>query len=431
MGKNQAATSINVTGERMLAHRHVTVPSLHDPPAQSCPPAVIRDSTNRALPARTQPNRPARRFGYALDGHLPSWQDVATVEPWRDLLVGNGFSSHLWPAFSYRSLYAQASRAGILRSSDRELFAASFTENFERVLGSLAISIHALDTLGEPAADRLRIRYLRIQGALGAAVRAVHVPLGALPAGTRRAVRSTLRGYRWVFSTSYDLVIYWCAAFGDSFDGFTDLFFCNDRLEFDSAKTLVPPGATCLVYLHGALHLLVDGNGVARKRRSHGASLLEQFGEPDESDSLIRPLLVAEGTAREKSRLISDNAYLSFGLNQLRRGRSGLVVFGLSLRDEDAHLVSALNFRVKRPIAVGMRPQTRSENRRRQARIRALLDSDRVLFFDASTHPLGEPCLARSHPGQTQLIAACSDGHTPDASGGRAAGQPRDRTGWR
>ncbi|MGH2833122.1 MAG: DUF4917 family protein [Solirubrobacteraceae bacterium] len=357
-----------------------------------------------------------------------SWEDVAGEECWRDLLVGNGLSSHIWPAFAYRSLYARACRAGMLRSSDRELFAASFTENFEQVLGSLAISIRALDTLGEPAAGRLRSRYLRIQRALGAAVRGVHVPLVALPTSTRRAVRSTLRDYRWVFTTNYDLVLYWCAAFGDSFDGFADLFFCNDRLEFDPVKTLVPSDTTRLVYLHGALHLLVDGDGVARKRRSHAASLLEQFGEPDKTDSLLRPLLVAEGSAREKSRIINDNAYLSFGLNQLRRSRCGLVIFGLRLRDEDAHLIDALNFRGKRPIAVAMRPQTRNENRRRQARIRALLDSDRVLFFDASTHPLGDPALTPTHPGQRQLIDACSDGHRPGVPIG--AERPRHRTGW-
>ncbi len=310
---------------------------------------------------------------------------------WRDLLLGNGFSSHVWPGFAYRSLHARACRAGALGSSDRRLFEAAATKNFESVLGALAVSIRTLDTLGEPAADRLRARYVSIQRALGASVRGVHVPLRSLPASTRRAVRLALRDYRWVFTTSYDLVLYWCAGYGESFDGFADFFFCGDRLEFNPAKTVVERDATRLVYLHGALHLLVDGSGVARKRRSCDATLLEQFGEPD-AGVLTRPLLVAEGSAQEKSRIIQENAYLSFGLNQLRRSEDGLVLFGLGLRDEDAHLVSALNARCG-PVAVGMRPRTVSENRRSQARIRQLLDTDEVFFFDSTTHPLGDPAL--------------------------------------
>lgn len=182
------------------------------------------------------------RFGHTVDGCLALWQELENEEEWCDLLLGNGLSSHIWPGFAYSSLYAQACLTGLLRNSERELFDAGATENFESVLGALAISIRTLDTLREPAAERLRSRYLRIQRALGAAVRQVHVPLSVLPSSTRRAVRSTLRQYRWVFTTSYDLMLYWCAGYGESFDGFADFFFCNDRLEFDPRKPL--SGAT-------------------------------------------------------------------------------------------------------------------------------------------------------------------------------------------
>ena len=287
----------------------------------------------------------------------------------------------------------------MLQGSDRRLFDAGATENFESVLGALAVAIRTLDALADPAVERLRTRYLRIQETLGAAVRDVHVPLSALPSSTRGAVRASLRDYRWVFTTSYDLVLYWCAGYGDSFDGFADFFFCNDRLEFNPAKTLLERDATRLVYLHGALHLLVDDSGVARKRRSCGATLLEQFGEPARTGPLTRPLLVAEGSAHEKARAIRANDYLSFGLEQLRRRQGGLVIFGLSLRDEDAHLVSALNCQPQCPIAVGMRPRTKDDNRRRQARVRHLLDADELYFFDTSTHPLGDPALTATATG--------------------------------
>jgi hypothetical protein len=145
--------------------------------------------------------------GRACDGRLALWQDLASQRAWCDLLVGNGFSSHIWPGFAYRSLYERACRARMLTGSDQELFQANATENFESILAALAISIRRLETLGDPAADRLRSRYLRIQESLGAAVRGVHLPLGALPASTREAVRSTLRDYRWVIASSNSLAV--------------------------------------------------------------------------------------------------------------------------------------------------------------------------------------------------------------------------------
>jgi Domain of unknown function (DUF4917) len=332
--------------------------------------------------------------GHVIDGQLASWPEVAALEDWRDLLLGNGLSSHIWPGFAYDSLYEHACKANVLNRSDRKLFETNPTINFESVLAGLATTIQTLETLKESAAGRLRTRYLRVQQALGAAVRDVHIALSDLPVETREIVRDTLRDYRWVFTTSYDLVLYWCAGYGDSFEGFVDYFFCNGRLEFHPENTKIKGELTQLAYLHGALHLLVDEKGVTRKRRSSAASLLAQFGSPDHDDPLARPLLIAEGKASEKVRIIKDNEYLSFALDRLSRGQRGLVVFGLSLRDEDGHLVSALNARPKRPVAVGLRPRTKTENRRRQAHVRKILDADELYFFDATTHPLGEatPC---------------------------------------
>lgn len=330
-------------------------------------------------------------MGHVIDdGQLASWEEVVDAHDWADLLLGNGLSSHIWPNFRYGSLFERACASRVLTATDRRLFdKTGGTVNFETALAALAVTMRTLEALEEPGTERLRARYLRIQKALGAAVRDVH-DLSQL---TRETVQETLREHRWVFTTSYDLVLYWCAGYED-FRGFTDYFFCGDRLEFHPENTMVRDGVTRLVYLHGALHLLVNEKGVTRKRRSRDSTLLEQFGTADPDDPLSRPLLVAEGTAGEKARIIQDNEYLSFGLNRLRNTKLGLVIFGLSLRDEDAHLVKALNHRTERPIAVGLRPYSPSRNRRRQANIRKLLDAEQLYFFDATTHPLGAPALA-------------------------------------
>jgi hypothetical protein len=334
-------------------------------------------------------------LGHTPDGTLASWEEVAEEQAWCNLLVGNGLSSHIWPSFKYESLYERACGADLLKPSDRKLFTANATENFESVLTALATTIKTLETLNQPtAAKRLRTRYLRIQKALGAAVREVHIELIDLPDDTRESVRDTLREYRWVFTTSYDLILYWCAGYEETFDGFIDYFYCNGRLEFDPARTAVGAvGDTRLIYLHGALHLIVNEDGITRKQKRTRATLLEQFGASDPNDPLARPLLIAEGSASEKARIILENDYLSFGLKRLRRSKQPLVIFGLSLRNEDAHIVDALNFRAKRPIAIGMRSRSPRETRKRQAKIRELLEADDLYFFDAATHPLGDSAL--------------------------------------
>jgi hypothetical protein len=62
-----------------------------------------------------------------------------------------------------------------LTDQDRALFDSVPTQNFELVLGELSSAIRVLDALGKDTGGLLA-RYRSIQAALGAAVRAVHVP---------------------------------------------------------------------------------------------------------------------------------------------------------------------------------------------------------------------------------------------------------------
>ncbi len=327
---------------------------------------------------------------HAIDGRLASWRQVAREGLWRDLLIGNGLSRHVWPAFSYDSLYE---RAELLNQADRALFQALQTENFEVVLNSLSIAGRTLQALRNPSAAALATRYRSVQRALAAAVRGAHIPLSEFPQPARLAIKATLRQYRWVFTTNYDLVLYWCAGAGESFQGFADYFY-GDWLQFDPARTRLNPRVTRIVYLHGALHLLVDSDGATYKTHRSTSTLLEQFDKRDPHDPDRRPLIVAEGSAEEKAHTIHSNEYLSFALGRLADSRAPLVIYGLSLRDEDAHLIEALNVSRRRPLAVSIRPSTRKAIRARQAELRAALCAEHLLFFDASSHPLGVSDLA-------------------------------------
>lgn len=323
-------------------------------------------------------------MGHAIDGQLAAWEAVADVHPWRNLLAGNGLSRQLWPPFAYTSLYERACESKALTKKDRALFEARGTENFELVLSALATSIETLSAL-ERSTGALEKRYASVQQALGRAVRDVHAPMSEVPEERRAALRAALREYRHVFTTSYDLLLYWAAA--PDFADFADYFWSGGRNAFDPGRTRVAPDVpTRLLYLHGALHLVVDGEGVTAKRRSSGRTLLEQF---DHRPPPLRPLLISEGSSADKLKVIVNNEYLSFALTRLRRQKPPLVVFGHALGPQDAHLVDALNVQPDRPIAVGLLPGPEAEVRARQGELRGALATRDLYFYDATTHPLG------------------------------------------
>jgi len=56
--------------------------------------------------------------------------------------------------------------------------------------------------------------------------------------------------------------------------------------------------------------------------------------------------------------------------------------------------VDALNEHPDRPVAVSMRPGTRRELAPKQIDIFGRLETDDLIFYDATSHPLGSPELS-------------------------------------
>jgi hypothetical protein len=324
-----------------------------------------------------------------LDGSLEAWADLAPCFSAAALLCGNGLSVNVWPRFAYGSLFDYACDDG-LTTEDLALFGG--TENFERVLSDLNTAIRVNEVLGQPA-DRIYERYRSIQRGLGHAVRAVHLIRSQVSDATLRRIRDELLGYEWIFSTSYDLLVYWAMGCGGRFSPFVD-HFRGSRLEFDPGRADVFADQVPVYFLHGALHLVVGGSGITWKLRSSAMqTVLGQFGEPIDGDPHARPLLVTEGTARDKLRAIEGNVYLAHALQRLRSVDLPLVVFGCSLSAQDDHLLDALNEHPRRPVAVAMLPDSPRALAAKKADIYARLEIEELHFFDATKHPLGDPGL--------------------------------------
>lgn len=330
-----------------------------------------------------------------LDGTLEHWSSLRGDFATSALLCGNGLSINVWPRFAYRSLFEHAGE-GSLSADDLKLFAE--TENFERVLSDLGTAIRVDQVLGMDATPVLD-RFQSVQRALGHAIREVHIRRTELPRETLASIRAELTRYAWIFSTSYDLLVYWSMGSGGTFKPFIDLFKGSGKLQFDSADADVFADQIPVYFPHGALHLVVGGAGDTWKLRGEAMnSLLDQFGEPIAGDPGARPLLVTEGTARDKLRAIEGNAYLAHSLGRLRGVDLPFVVFGASLGEQDDHLLDALNEHPTRPIAVSMLKSSISAVRTRQREIYARLQTDQLRFFDAATHPLGAAALRVDDP---------------------------------
>jgi hypothetical protein len=106
--------------------------------------------------------------------------------------------------------------------------------------------------------------YAVTQKALVEAVNSVHIPWASIPETSLAAIKAVLRSYSFVYSTNYDLILYW-AVMHDGPTGFTDYFFGS---RFDLSNTEVWGQQTKVMFLHGGLHLYRELSGQTLKRKA-------------------------------------------------------------------------------------------------------------------------------------------------------------------
>jgi Domain of unknown function (DUF4917) len=335
------------------------------------------------------------------DGRLFTWQEIETAYRWSALLVGNGLSINVWEGFRYGSLYKEALRLGTggLSKEDRALFEALDTQNFERVLADLGTAIRVNDALERDSAPLLA-RYQSVQAALGEAIRSVHIPWVDVPAETLATIQQVLHKYEWVFTLNYDLLLYWAMGHNEDYGRLVDCFW-GSNCRFDPADADIRVRSVPVYFLHGAMHLIVEASGKTRKlKRTAALTLLDQFGQPIHSDPQARPLMVTEGSWRDKLQAIEANDYLAHAFETLQAADRSvpLVVFGCSLGEQDKHLTNALSAHPDRPIAISMMPGSKRDLRSKQGDIYGRVEAKPLLFFDATTYPLGAKNLAPVGP---------------------------------
>lgn len=327
---------------------------------------------------------------------LENWNDIKSRCNWDGLLIGNGASCNIWEHFRYPSLYQVATEniGQPLSRAARNIFNAMKTSNFEIVLASLTTTEVVCQACNENH-QFIAQHYADIQRALIDAVHHVHLAFSNLPPVILGKIRSALMPYRSIYSTNYDLLLYWAIMYENP-PSHKDYFWSlHDSRSFDITNTeIFGESRSRVLFLHGALHLVRNTfNGCTKKRVSDDGALLSQFGRNLASDDL--PLFITEGTAEDKLAAIRRSDYLSFAYEQFANHRSNLVIFGHSLGESDQHLIDAMKSWRNYTIAISMRPNSNDPLQviERKVALRRLLPDAQILFFDAETHPLGEPSL--------------------------------------
>jgi hypothetical protein len=266
----------------------------------------------------------------------------------RHLLLGNGFSISARRSFSYSSLAGEA-RPGFSPAVEA-LFRG--TDDFEQVLALLRERL-ADDQAAPEDRQAWKEQENEVRTAFIDVLQRVH-PEHSLKVDDLEKERCASflehfvgrdRGLKLagrVYTTNYDLLLYWVVA------SFGRRLWCYDshinpdpysRKPYGLWNSNKPPE---LLYLHGALHLYdIAPNGQGMLRYSGKHSLIEQARKRLARGSF--PTIVSEGTTEAKTTRIARSAYLSWASGFLRRGlrnpQAVLFTYGHSLDKRDAHLI--------------------------------------------------------------------------------------------
>lgn len=319
------------------------------------------------------------------------WGEISQLYHGSSLLLGNGMSVAVWQEFRYRSLFENSCIGDVderLDEQSQQLFRRLNTDNFEHVLATLANSRIVAEIEGIDFAT-IDNRYRQIASALASAVRAVHPPSYMIADDQFEAIADSLAEYSSIFSTNYDLLVYWSINKNLDRYRFVDRFF--DGRTFDPNNTrLRYNNQIPVLFLHGALHLYENEEGVTCKHvAGEWNNLLDQITN---MSTRHHPLFITEGDAASKLSAIFQSKYLTFCYNELRASEGSMVLFGHSLGDSDNHLAAAIRESAVQRVAVAVhvsQDENEDDITFKTARIRQKLRGKQVDFFTSVSHPLG------------------------------------------
>lgn len=290
---------------------------------------------------------------------LQSYDDVmaslAKKKRTPHLLLGNGFSmSYDRDIFSYNALY------NFIEKIDdpilKKLFEVTKTQNFEVVMQQLDATCRLLEAFAsdKDLIERIENTSQTLKNSLVNAVQSMHPEhVFKIDESERRKCAEFLSPYLeqggHVFSTNYDLLLYWVEVSSEELDGKCIDGFGKDRLNEDEphedpvySELIWGPNRSeqNIHHLHGTLSIFDEGVYIV-KEIYDGNYLLENIKARMQSKQY--PVFVASGNGDDKLNVIKHNPYLTACYDTLSSVEGSLITFGFSFGDSDDHIIDAIN----------------------------------------------------------------------------------------
>lgn len=292
---------------------------------------------------------------------LPTYQDVCDYldkqknRP-KHLLLGNGFSmAYSSEIFSYNALYS------FIDNLDNEVLSKLFnivnTKNFELVMQQVDNFILMAEAFSEDKSfiQKLKDANQELQESLINAIKELHPEhVFEVPPEKSESCYKFLSNFLnndgKVFSTNYDLLLYWVLmrnASKKANDGFGKELENEEELkkgaDAEFSELLWGPSKSrqSVFYIHGALHLFDTGIDIIKETYTSGAYLLQNVQK--RLDAKHYPIFVTAGNGEEKLNHIVHNKYLTDCYDNLSDITGSLVAFGFNFGEYDTHIVDAIN----------------------------------------------------------------------------------------
>jgi hypothetical protein len=280
------------------------------------------------------------------------------------ILFGNGFSiSYDYSIFSYNAL------SKLVENSDnlllKQLFSITKNRNFEVIMQQLDTFYQLANVfdLNEKSQERIKEIKEALQISLIEAVEKLHPEhVFKIPDEQSRKcyefLKTFLKDGGNIFTTNYDLLLYWVLMRNMRND---DVFidgFGRDAINIDD-DGYTPPEAIeyseliwgkhkaeqNIHYLHGALPLFDNGIDIIKEEYDGFNYLLENI--KSNLSKRIYPVFVTAGDGNDKLKQIMHNKYLSYCYECLAKIEGSLLTFGFNFGEYDDHIIDAINIAAK------------------------------------------------------------------------------------
>ena len=295
--------------------------------------------------------------------NLPSYPNIIhyleNLREKRDkhLLLGNGFSMSYDPSiFSYNAL------SKFIDKLDNDILHKLFdivkTNNFESVMQQLDnfSKIAVIFGASKRFVEKIDQATVTLKESLINAVKELHPEHVFTIEEKRSKICASFLNYFIenggnIFTTNYDLLLYWVLMRNESIVNKTDGFGRDaeesfefvpaDEVKYSELRWGKYKEEQNIHYLHGALPLFDTGLEIVKEEYTDEHYLLANIEE--RFDKKEYPIFVTAGNGNDKLTHIMHNRYLTFCYEKLSTIMGSLITYGFNFGEYDEHIIEAIN----------------------------------------------------------------------------------------